>query len=428
MAENPDLIRHVRKGIARGTARHFSVTDSDYLNINLDSTEEIKALLESRSKMIILHIESSKAGIDTTQITIGGLKPNTTYYLYEDHLNNHNEFKADENGSYSFVQDISRPHLILVQTNASTYYLYETGFVPASIGTWDPVTRIARLTTDINQTLEIDVNNATLTGLKPDNTKHVISVAGGAGVFISEKLHISIENIEIKACTDGIYVDKSTNILIQNNSIHNNSDNGINFTTNNTSNTIQYNFIYSNGTQYRDAGISFDEYNNSNTIQYNNIYDNTNRGIYFSSNNDSNIIQNNLIYSNDSAGIVFGEENNSNTIQYNNIYKNDFSGIIFTDSSNSNNILCNYIFNNGTSSNFGGAYIHGDNNLIKHNNFVGNEPFNAYNYGPNTYSGNYWSDWDKITIPYAFPDKGFDYSPAAFPVSCTLFKQFSVQE
>jgi len=89
---------HQMPGTIEGTGMNFEITDSDYLNITLDSTESIKAMVRSIPEMIMINIESDPDIIPaptTTQIIIGGLLANTTYYQYEDDLHNLTEFTTD---------------------------------------------------------------------------------------------------------------------------------------------------------------------------------------------------------------------------------------------------------------------------------------------------------------------------------------------
>jgi hypothetical protein len=66
---------------ANGT--YFEITDSEYLNITIISSENIKMHLESIPKMISFHIESN-CNATSTEITISGFEASKTYYRYQD--------------------------------------------------------------------------------------------------------------------------------------------------------------------------------------------------------------------------------------------------------------------------------------------------------------------------------------------------------
>jgi len=109
-------------GMDEGTGNHFEISDSDYLNIILDSTQEVSARIESIPNTITITIEPS-AGPVSTQLTLGGFLLNTTYYKYEDDYHNLTTFLTDNTGTYSYVQDISEGPMRLAPTwNGSGFW------------------------------------------------------------------------------------------------------------------------------------------------------------------------------------------------------------------------------------------------------------------------------------------------------------------
>lgn len=281
------------------------------------------------------------------------------------------------------------------------FYLIEGGFstepdafMDAGIGTWNSMKRIAALTMDVSQTIEILIDNVILKGLKSDSASPVISTSGNDGIYIFSRNDITITNVEIANNNNGIYVDKSSNIIIRDNSIHNNSI-GIKFDSANSSNSIEKNTIYHNGT-----------------------------GISFNTDNNANKIQDNSICGNDKYEIDFFERNNLNTIK-NNKVSNNGHGIYLSLFNDSNNIYQNEISYNCKSNT--GLYLDGSNNAIKYNSFINNNP-NAINNGnDNIFYGNYWSDWDGC-IPYSC-NCIIDCHPRCPDTYCkSAFRQFSVEE
>ena len=69
-------------GVVEGTGMHFEVTDSEYLNVSLDSSENISVRLESVPEMVVLDIKASDI-TSSAHLKLSGLAPNTTYHKYQ---------------------------------------------------------------------------------------------------------------------------------------------------------------------------------------------------------------------------------------------------------------------------------------------------------------------------------------------------------
>jgi hypothetical protein len=54
-----------------GTGTHFELSDSQYLNITLDSLQPIKLILESMPEMVTMYIESASEAV-STEINLSG--------------------------------------------------------------------------------------------------------------------------------------------------------------------------------------------------------------------------------------------------------------------------------------------------------------------------------------------------------------------
>lgn len=109
-------------GTIEGTGTYFEVTDSEYLNIVLQSSEPVHLTLESVPQMVVMHIEAAE-GASSTWITLTGFAPSTTYYKYEDDYHNGVAFTTDGSGSYTYAQDLAIPHLVFIQPQAGTRYI-----------------------------------------------------------------------------------------------------------------------------------------------------------------------------------------------------------------------------------------------------------------------------------------------------------------
>lgn len=101
-------------GVTTGTGTYFQITDSQYLNITLDSSVPIKLALESVPEIVMMDIASTSEAASAV-ITIGGLASNTAYFKYEGDYQNIVEFTTDANGGYTYTQDLSRPYTVYIR-------------------------------------------------------------------------------------------------------------------------------------------------------------------------------------------------------------------------------------------------------------------------------------------------------------------------
>lgn len=250
-------------GRVEGAGTHFEITDSEYLNLKLSSSETIQLTFESIPEMVTMMFEPTASSTPSTLITIGGFLPNTTYYKYQDDYHNLIEFTTDKNGDYSYEQDISQPHLVFIQPRKSTKFIKDdpAGGDCSIIGVWDATTKTCALTKDVYETIQIDSNNITL-----DGNEHAITGAGtGYGVYLYQKTGVTIKNLEVKNFYLGIYLDSSRSNTIDNNIISLNTF-GINVWWYSYGNTITNNTVTSN--KYYGINVG---YSGSNTIGNNTI-------------------------------------------------------------------------------------------------------------------------------------------------------------
>ena len=387
-------------GRVEGTGTHFEVTDSEYLNIALDSTEEISLTLESVPQIVAMHVESA-SGATSTVITLSGFPPSTTYYQYEDDYHNLIVITTDGSGSYSYVQDISVPHLVFIQSQPGTWFLEPSAGKIPPIGTWNSVNRTFTLTTDVFETIQIDEDNLTL-----DGAGHTIDGLGSgfSGVHLSGRTGVTIKNVDVQGFGYfGIHLSNSSGNNLSGNTVPNNRS-GIylryssynNLSGNTSSNShIGIHLIYSNNNKLTDnivtdgpdyshgIYLSNSSYNNlsGNTADrnyYNGIYilsssgnttdSNTQNGIFLAhctsniltgntvSNNPNGIVlgksSNNELtgnaVSNNSTGICFHSESASNNLTSNNASNNSYAGIKFRSDAGNSNTLSDNIANSNT--------------------------------------------------------------------------------
>jgi parallel beta-helix repeat protein len=387
-------------GRLEDTGTHFEIKDSDFLNVTLDSTEPIKLVIESVAEMVTLHVESV-SGAMSAQITFGGFLPSTTYYKYEDTYHNLVTFPTDSAGRYTYTQDLSKLHLVFIQTHASTIFLTDAGWSDPTVGTWDAVTRTATLTTDINQTIQVDTNNITLDG----NEHTVTGASTGIGVFLSGRSGVTIKNLNVKQFSNGIRLNSSSANTLANNTTSNNSlgiyidssrSNTLTGNTANSNNDLGIYLVYSSNNTLSNNVMSGNKYNfdisGSGDSDFNNSIDTTNtvegKPIYYIRNATGQVYD-----SSTNAGVFYCISCNNVTIKDLNLSKNR-AGVFFwkTQSSRIENIFAsnnsygiylisssgNTLTNNTTSSNSRGVNLsYSSNNILTNNIASGNE----YGYG-----------------------------------------------
>jgi parallel beta-helix repeat protein len=202
-------------GHLEGEGTHFEVTDSEYLNVTVDSTEPISIWLDSAPEIVSMVIEPIGAA-DTTLITISGLPPVTTLHKYQDGFDDHVVFTTDTSGVYGFEQDLSGPHDVFIQPTEGTKIIRDdaTGGDCYLIGEWDPDTKTCTLTTDVYDTVWIANDGITL-----DGANHVITNFSGTGVLASGRSGITITGCRVQA-RYGINANYNSSSTFTGNSIY----------------------------------------------------------------------------------------------------------------------------------------------------------------------------------------------------------------
>jgi parallel beta-helix repeat protein len=399
-------------GTIEGTGTHFEVTDSDYLNITLQSSEPVHLILESVPEMVVIDIEAAEQAT-AAQITLSGFLPSTAYYKYEDSYHNGATFTTDASGDYTYIQDLSEPHLVFIQPRPSTIFLPGD----TSIGVWDPCNRTYTLTSDVFETIQIDENNLTL-----DGAGYTVTGSGsGHGVYLYQKTGVIVRNLDVQGFTYGLYVfDATSNSLSDNICSNNYSGAFLRYSTDNTLTTSTFSNNYS--------GIYL--YNSSSNTLTGNTSSNNNIGIYLYYSCNNNILTGNTTNSNSTDGIYLynstGNNLTANTSTWNNnygIYLYNSGTNTLTDNTFSNNNFGVYLYYNSSSNiltgntssdNYYGIYLYynSNNNEIYNNNFLDNLT-QAYAYSvsgnlfnlPEPTGGNHWSNW---TSPDADSDRFVD--------------------
>ena len=182
-------------GTIEGTGTYFEVTDSEYLNIALASSEPVHLRLESVPQMVVMHIEAAE-GATAAQITLGGFAPLTTYYKYEDDYHNEVAFTTDSSGSYTYAQDLAIGHLVFIQPLPGTMYIPPHSEDPQWWKDWWDGTTLT-LQADVSGTIQIDADGVTL-----DGAGHTVTGAGsGSGVYLYGRSGVTIQNLHVQEFT-----------------------------------------------------------------------------------------------------------------------------------------------------------------------------------------------------------------------------------
>ncbi len=399
-------------GTIEGTGTSFEVSDSDYLNITLQSSEPVYLILESVPEMVVMDIEA--AGQATAaEITLGGFAPSADYYKYEDNYHNGKTITTDSSGGYTYTQELSEPHLVFIQPRPSTKFLPSD----ISIGVWDPCSRTYTLTSDVSETIQIDEDNLTL-----DGTGYTVTGSGsGHGVYLYQRTGVTVRDLDVQGFTYGLYVFDSTgNTLSDNICSKNYSGAFLRYSADNTLATSTFSNNYS--------GIYL--YNSSSNALTGNTSLNNNIGIYLYYNCNNNTLSGNTSNSNSTDGIYLynstGNNITANTSTWNDnyglyLYSSGTNAI--TDNTWSNNYIGAYLYYNSSSNiltgntssdNYYGIYLYynSNNNEIYNNDFIDNGT-QAYAYSvsgnlfnlPEPTGGNHWSNW---TAPDADNDRFVD--------------------
>lgn len=250
-------------GTVEGYGNNFEITDSGYLNLVTESTEEVYMKMESLPEMIVIKIRA-RENIQKTELKIFGWEPETTYHKYVDNYHNHEEIKSDGERiiNLSIDLDAEKTKLIFIQPRPSTKFINATnGGDCSTFGTWNAGTLTCTMTSNLTETVQIDSNGITLDG---NGGSLTASYAGnGNGIYIYQKSGITIKNLTIQKFYNGIYsYYQSAGNRFINNTVTQNTNIGIFVGGWGSNNNILTNNIVSNNNYY---GINIYE-SESNTL------------------------------------------------------------------------------------------------------------------------------------------------------------------
>jgi len=165
--------------------------------ITTDTTAHIY-LRACSSEMISYYIESASDAV-STQLTLGYLKPFTTYYMYEDSYVNEKVFTTDDVGSYAYSQDLATLHCVFIQPRSGTMYISTSTTLQSDI--YDDVAIIA-------DNIVLNLNGYSIIGSGGWNS--------WIGLDVSYRRNVTIEGGGIRNQVVGIYLGTCRNIVVQN--------------------------------------------------------------------------------------------------------------------------------------------------------------------------------------------------------------------
>lgn len=192
-------------------ATFYEISSDDYLSITVEGNVPFWLDGESMGRAITLVVGRGSEEISDLALTISGLEPESTYYLYDNGLEGPPiELLSDAAGTVSFVQDVSEPRSLIVLTRPSTIHI-QKGVDLDGIGTWDGDT--FNLEADISDIISIEAEDFIL-----DGNGHTITNGGQDtfGVVLNYKNNVTIKNVAIQDFYTSIYAFRCSDITIEN--------------------------------------------------------------------------------------------------------------------------------------------------------------------------------------------------------------------
>lgn len=201
-AQAADEPSHI-PGVVEGIGNRFVVSDSSYLNVTVETERSVTAEIESVPDTITLRTEAGDTG-GISHFTLTGLLPGVLYHKYQDDYHTYAPLPADGAGTASFDLDTRQSHTVFIQTRKSTKFIQDnpTGGDCAGIGNWDASTKTCTLTSDVNETVQIDNDNITVDGRGHTLTGH----GTGSGIY-TRKSGVTVRDLTVTGFSYGVNFD-----------------------------------------------------------------------------------------------------------------------------------------------------------------------------------------------------------------------------
>ncbi|HKI86485.1 MAG TPA: hypothetical protein VKA53_07050, partial [Thermoanaerobaculia bacterium] len=181
--------------VTSGPAGDFSFTTTDSV------TAGIMTMPDEFINFVLLGVE----GVTATDLTISGLTPGHTYWLYANKVIEPVVIDASAEGTITISLDVSEAVERWIQPKHSTLLLMADGLKDTTGqsfagATWDATTQTATLTGDVSETIRILQDGATL-----DGAGYCASVDAPYGIRM-EGQDITVKNVVVHAQNVGVAV------------------------------------------------------------------------------------------------------------------------------------------------------------------------------------------------------------------------------
>jgi hypothetical protein len=203
------------RGAVAGFGTHFTVTNSDWLNVTVDSTLPIQLTVNSIPTRIEMNIGANTAA-GSVEITVGGLLANTIYWRYDGASASGVPISSDASGRYTFSQNLSAARLIRIQPAPSTYVVQDDGIGGGHcplIGAWSQAAKTCTLTKDVDDTIYV------YPGVTLDGAGHTVNLPDWGVVQLNGDRN-TVKNLIIRSSNPnqgrGIYVLSAPNSIVDN--------------------------------------------------------------------------------------------------------------------------------------------------------------------------------------------------------------------
>lgn len=107
------------------TGTYFEITNSQYLNVSIISSEVIYMILFAPTNMIDYAIESAN-GANSTTLTLDNMQPHAAYYMFEDSYRNEKGFQTDKKGATRTYRTYPKSTIFSSSKNEAPYTLTKT--------------------------------------------------------------------------------------------------------------------------------------------------------------------------------------------------------------------------------------------------------------------------------------------------------------
>ncbi len=222
-AGEPAPVVPVLRDSVSGRGTNFSIVTLNGSTITLTSGQAVEVSLMGRESAVTVYLEAAPP-LFSVRLNVSGLKASTTYFIREDGIEK-SELFSSAGGEITFMQDVSGPRSLLIQSERSTVYIRADGSI------YPPTAPISAaipgsyyyLMANLSEPLVIQRNHITL-----DGAGYAIAGAGQAlGLDVSGRLAVAVSNLTVRGFYTGVSFSNSTQCTLAYSAIVTNSRLGI---------------------------------------------------------------------------------------------------------------------------------------------------------------------------------------------------------